>query len=292
MITATEIQGFIGSGIGKSIVVILILVFTIVIERSMRKFLDSSFRKSSKIIKVDHTQYSFLKHSMTAVIYVVGAGLAVYLIPPLRTLSISILAGAGVLAVIIGFASQQAFANIIGGIFIVIFKPFRVTDRVKIDDTVEGIVEDITLRHTVIRTYENKRIIIPNAVISNDVIENSDLGEGMICKFIEFDISYESNIDKAMKIMREESMKHPNFLDNRTEKDKKAGISPIRVKVIGIKDSSIRLRAWVWTKDQSSGFEMGCDLMKNIKERFDKEGIEIPYPHKTIVYKKDLKKKR
>jgi len=70
------------------------------------------------------------------------------------------LAGAGILAVAVGFASQAALSNIISGVFVVIFKPFRVGDRLKINE-LTGVVEDITLRHTVIRDLENKRIIIP-----------------------------------------------------------------------------------------------------------------------------------
>ena len=122
MVSIQELPSLVQNDFGKAILVILILVITIIIERIVRGVLDRSFKKSSKIIKVDPTQFNFLKHSMTAILYTIGIGFAVYMIPPLRALSVSVLAGAGVLAVIIGFASQQAFSNVIGGIFLVIFK--------------------------------------------------------------------------------------------------------------------------------------------------------------------------
>ena len=207
------------------------------------------------------------------------------------SLSVSLFAGAGILAVVIGFASQHAFANIVSGIFIVIFKPFRVGDRITIGTDVRGVVEDINLRHTIIRNFENKRIIVPNSIISNEKIENASIGDEKICRFVEFGISYDSNIDKAMKIMEKEALKHPLHIDNRSDEEKEKNDPIVRVRVIGFADSSVNLRAWVWAKDSPDAFTLGCDLNKSIKERFDKEGIEIPFPYRTIVYKKDLQKK-
>ncbi len=214
------------------------------------------------------------------------------MIPSLRTLSVSLFAGAGIVAVIIGFASQHAFANIVSGVFIVIFKPFRVGDRITIGANLRGIVEDINLRHTVIKTFENKRIIVPNSVISNEYVENSSIADEKICRFIEFGISYDSDIDKAMKIMENESLKHPLHIDARTDEEKESNEPVINVKVIGFTDSSVTLRAWVWTKDAPDAFKLNCDLNKSIKESFDREGIEIPFPYRTVVYKKDISSKK
>ena len=82
---------------------------------------------------------------------------------------------------------------------------------------------------------------------------------------------------------------HPGCIDGRTEYDIAQDEPVVPVRVIGFGDSSVNLRAWVWSTDPPSAFRMGCDLNKSIKERFDREGIEIPFPYRTIVYKKDLK---
>lgn len=293
MIDISNIQEFLEwNSIGKAVKILLILLFTVVIARIVKKILHAFLEKKSRLIRVDPTRYTFLKHLVTAIIYIIGISFAIYTIPSLKALSVSIFAGAGVLAIIIGFASQQAFSNIISGIFISISKPFRVGDRVKIGAEVYGKVEDITLRHTVIRTYENKRIIIPNSTINSEKIENYDIGDKKICKFVEFGISYDSDVDKAIKIIQEEAMKHPNFIDNRKEEDKKEGKPPVTVRVMGYGDFAVNLRAYVWAQDQGKAFEMGTDLNKSIKKRFDKEGIEIPFPYRTIVYKKDISKKK
>lgn len=292
MISLSYIQNAIFSSSGKIILVIAILSITYIVQKILKSLLGRFFHKSSKFIKVEPTKYNFLKHFISAIIYIIGIGIAIYVIPQLRSLSISLFAGAGILAVIVGFASQQAFSNIISGIFIVIFKPYRVGDRIKIGNDVGGIVEDITLRHTVIRSWNNTRIIMPNSKISDSTIENLDIGDQKICKWVEFGISYDSDIEKAMKIMRQESEKHPDCIDNRSDEEKKKKSQKVTVRLIGFGDSSVNLRAWVWAKDTGKGFVMACDLNKSIKERFDKEGIEIPFPYRTIVYKEGAKKRR
>ena len=270
------------------IMVLIILTITFLAVLFIRKVIDKFFKLSSTHLNTDPTKYKFLQHFLSGVITIIGIGIAIYIIPSLRALSYSLFASAGILAVIIGFASQAAFSNIISGIFIVIFKPFRVNDRIQIGDLYSGIVEDITLRHTVIRNFENRMIVIPNSKISDETIINSNLIEDKICKFINIGISYDSNIDNAISIIQDEVMKHPDYFDNRTEEQIEKGEHPVIVRVIGFGDSSVNLRAYIWALDPPTAWIMGCDLNKSIKERFDKEGIEIPYPYRTIVYKKDI----
>lgn len=278
--------------LARWIAVLVIFAATYFLAKIVKVAIHKKIQKSSKLMKTEVTEHKFLGHLLTAMIYLVGIGLAIYLIPPLRALSVSLLAGAGILAVVVGFASQQAFSNFISGIVIILSKPYRVDDIVKVGDKHTGVVEDITLRHTVIRTFENKRVIIPNLTMNSETLENANIEDSKICKFVEFSISYDSDIDKAMKIIKEEAVNHPNFLDVRTKEDKKKKVEPVTARVIGFGDSSVNLRAWVWAADPFSAFVLGCDLNKSIKERFDKEGIEIPFPYRTVVYKKDINKKR
>ena len=290
MFDITSIKEVYSNGFGKFLFVLLVALFTVFAEKMVRKGLNNYFKKASKIIKVDVTQFTVFKHFMSALIYVIGFGAAIYAIPSLKTLSVSLFAGAGVLAIIVGFASQKAFSNIIAGIFIAIFKPFRVGDIIKFGDKI-GVVEDITLRHTVVRNFENRRYIIPNSTISDETIENFNIGEEKTCRYLEFGISYDSDIGKAMKIIQEEAMKHPDFFDNRSSDDKKNKVPAVVVRVLGFGDSSVNLRGWAWARDPGAAFRMGCDLNKIIKERFDREGIEIPFPYRTVVMKQKKRAK-
>jgi small-conductance mechanosensitive channel len=172
----------------------------------------------------------------------------------------------------------------------VIFKPYKIGDRILVRTDLNGVVEDINLRHTVIRNFENKRIIIPNSVISNEVVINSNYEDNQICKFINMGISYDSDIDLAKEIMRDEVEKHPLSVDARTDEQKEAGEPRVPVRVIMMGDSSVNLRAWSWANNPPDAFVMECDLLESIKKRFDKEGIEIPFPHRTLVYKEPKNK--
>lgn len=263
---------------------IAILILTAVISFLFDRLFKRLIRKSTETMKIDPTNYQFIRHSLNALIYTVGFGIAIYSMPNLRILANSLLAGAGVLAVALGFASQHALSNIISGIFIVIFKPFRINDRLKIGEKF-GVVEDITLRHTVIRDFENKRIIIPNSVISNEIIINSNFADDHICKWIDIGVSYDSNVELAKAIIKDEILKHPLHIDPRTSEQIEKGEELAAVKVIGLGDSSINLRGWAWAKDPPDSFSMSCDLYESIKKRFDNEGVEIPFPHRTLVHK-------
>lgn len=262
-----------------------IVIATIILVWIFNRFMKRFIKKSSLVLENDPTNYQFLRYALSLLFYLVGFGLAIYTIPSLKNIAQSMLAGAGIAAVAVGFASQAALSNIIAGVFIVVFKPFRVNDRVTIKDTMTGIVEDITLRHTVIRNFQNRRVIIPNSIISDEIIINSDLVETKVCQWIDIGISYGSDIDLARKIMVEEVEAHPFVIDNRNEEEIQNDEPKVPVRVTSLGDSSVNLRAWAWSKDSADAFRMQCELLESIKKRFDKEGIEIPFPHRTLFIK-------
>ncbi len=125
-------------------------------------------------------------------------------------------------------------------------------------------------------------------MISDETIINSNISDEKIRKHIIFSISYDSNINLALKIIKEEAENHPLVIDNRMPKEKEDGAEIVVVRVINLGDFSVDLKAFVWTEGNDSAFVVKCDLLKSVKERFDREGIEIPFPYRTVVYKKDL----
>jgi len=267
---------------------IIIVVVAFLIYRLLRFFLRRFLLKSSKRLNVDPTNYTFLNNGLGLVTLIITITIILYSIPQFKQIGVTLFAGAGIFAAIVGFASQTAFSNIVSGVFIVIFKPFRVGDVVQSDKYI-GIIEDITLRHVVIKDFENRRYIVPNSSISNDVIHNSSIYEEKTGTWVVIGISYDSDLEKAINIFREEAMAHPLLIDNRTEQEKKDGEPVVAIRVIKLNDSSVDLRATCWAETFIEGFEIKTDLYQSVKLRFDKEGIEIPFPHRTIVTKKDGK---
>ncbi len=257
----------------------------------LRKIAHVAINRYSERIKVDPTNYSFLKNSLSFIIFSIALFFIFSKIPFFKSLGTALFAGAGVFAAILGFAAQKAFSNIVSGIFILIFKPFRVGDTIEFL-THKGVVEEITLRHTAIKNYENRRIIVPNSIISEDVIVNSDIIDEKIRQPIVFGISYDSNIDKAIEIIQQEAEKHPYLIDYRTKKEIKAGEPKVLVRVVSLDEFSVQLKAYVWCLGNDTAFVLKCDLLKSVKEAFEKNGIEIPFPYRTIVYKSDLLKNK
>lgn len=265
-------------------VFLAIVAGTFIVTFLFNRVFSSFIRRSSLIIRNDPTNYQFLRHFITAVLYIVGFSMAVFMMPPLRTVATSMLAGAGILAVAIGFASQNALSNLISGVFIIMFKPFRVNDRLRVRDNLSGVVEDITLRHTVIRDFENRRIIIPNSVMNQEVIINSDFSDDNICKWVEISIGYGADVDKAKAILREEAERHPLHIDMRKPEDIEAGKDDVVVRVIALGEYAVTLRAWVWANNQAEAFVIGCDLLESVKKRYAAEGIEIPFPYRNVIH--------
>lgn len=176
----------------------IIIIVAFIISRILKYILTKSINASVSVLKTDPTNYHFLKNAVNAIIILITIISIFYTIPSLKQIGVTLLASAGLLTVIVGFASQQAFSNIIAGIFIVIFKPFRVDDHIEIGEQ-KGIVEDITLRHTVIRNLENRRVIIPNTAISEQTIINSDIVDEKVCTTLDLGIGYDSDLNNAFK---------------------------------------------------------------------------------------------
>ena len=163
------------------------------------------------------------------------------------------------------------------------FKPFKINDKITFNQNYTGVVEEINLRHVVLKDLENNRVIVPNSVISSQVIVNTNLTENKICKMIEIGIGYGSDIGKALKIMEDEVLKHPFHLDNRTPSDIENNVPAVVCRVISLDSSSVTLKAWAYAENSSNGFVMYCDLLRSIKNRFDREGIEIPYSYQNVI---------
>ena len=265
-------------------------VVTIIIAAVVAKFLNillhRYIKRSARVLNVDPTNYSFLQNTVSLLVFVGAVFFIFWNIPELHGIGKTLFTGAGILAAIIGFASQEAFSNIISGIFIVIYKPFSVGDKIKLlSNGQSGTVEDITLRHTVIKGNENRRLVIPNSVISREQILNSTIKDEHIQLYFELLITYKSNHNLAMEIMQEEALKHPLHLDLRAVSEKMEGKEVVKAYILALEDKGVRIRANIWAKNDTDAFNMKCDLFKTLKERFTKEGIDIAHDDSVLELK-------
>ena len=273
-----------GRFLGMAGLAILTAVLTYVaaqaVNRLMRKLVDRQRRSGSSLATVT----GFVRYIAVAAVYFAGGMVIIGAIPLLSSAVHTLLTAGGVIAVVAGLAAQEALGSVVSGVMILMFKPFKMGDVVRyVDSDITGTVEEITLHHTAIRTTENKRVIIPNSKMNSAIIENADYADSKVCVFLTVGITYESDLRKAKKLLADEVLKQPTFLDIRTEQQKKDGVPAVPVVVLDLADSAVVLRASLWAKDNATAFALKCAVLEGIKLTYDAEGVEIAYPHMQIV---------
>lgn len=255
--------------------IVAIVVVAVIAHAITRRVFDHHLQRA--LTSDRRTGITFLRNGVKGTIVFAAALGVIYSIPPLRSLAVGVFAGASILAAFIGFASQQAFSNIVSGVFIVLFKPFRVDDIIKIRGEI-GTIEDITLRHTVIRALENKRLIYPNSVIDAEAIINWTIRDERAQKYMYISIGYEADLERAVTIIREEVAKHPDLLDTRTQEERDGDAPLVDVPVLDFEHQMVNFRVPVWGRDLPTAMRMTWDLHASIKLRFDAEGIPFGRP--------------
>ena len=131
---------------------------------------------------------------------------------------------------------------------------------------------------TSILTPEEEMIVIPNKLIASSEIWNYTKGSNIVVQKVHIGISYGSDWRLAEKLILKVVNKHPYVM-----KTPKAN-----VRMLGFGDSSINLELWMWIIDARDMEQISSDVYEMIKDIFDENGIEIPYPYRTVVYKNDL----
>jgi small-conductance mechanosensitive channel len=223
----------------------------------------------------DTIHLKFIKNVLSAIIWVAGVAFALSSFSQFQDIAVAFFAGSGIAALTIGLAAQESLSNAFNGLFISIFKPFEVGDRVHlVNANITGFIEDITLRHTVIRTFMNSRIIIPNSVMNKELIENSNFCNPQASAFIDIIITYDSNVPKACELLAHVIGSHPDFIDTRTpEQRESAPKVPVFVRALGLHGAE--LRASMWTETITNNFAACSDVRKNVLSEFEKEGIKL-----------------
>ena len=201
-----------------------------------------------------------------------GIVMAVGVLMALSQVGISLapmLAGLGVAGFIIGFALQDTLGNFAAGSMILIYRPFDVDDFVEVTGA-SGLVKKMNLVSTTIVTFDNQTLVVPNSKIWGDVIKNVTAQKERRVD-LEFGIGYDDDIELAERVLTEIVSAHEKIL-----KDPEP---MIHLHTLG--DSSVNFIVRPWTKTENY-WEVYWDMMREVKLRFDREGISIPYPQRDV----------
>lgn len=229
--------------------------------------------------KLDNVLFGLLHKFATIIIFVTAGILA------LDVLGLNIMpfiAGAGIAGIAIGFAAKDTLSNVIAGILLIVDRPFEVGDRIEVwsapvNSATWGDVVDIGLRATKIRTTDNIVIIIPNNVImTRDIVNYTNITDEIRIR-IPIGIAYDADVKKAKEMI----IKVSEELDWVMREP-----SPTKVVVKSFGDSAVNLEARVWIKEPRRRMDTVSHITDRVKEVFQDEGIEIPYPKRDIFIKK------
>ena len=238
------------------------------------KYIEANLIKKSKT-KVDDILFDLLNKFSGVIIFAVAILLA------LDLLGINVMpfvAGAGVAGIAIGFAAKDTLSNLIAGVLLIIDRPFEIGDRIEVwsspkNSATWGDVIDIGLRATKIRTTDNIVIVIPNnEIMTRDIINYTTLSESIRVR-IPIGVSYDTDIAKAKSVILEVAKTAEWVLKN----------PPPKVVVREFGASSVDLQLRVWIKDARKRMNTISYMTDKVKEAFDREGIEIPYPKRDIT---------
>nr|WP_227773375.1 mechanosensitive ion channel family protein [Haladaptatus pallidirubidus] len=179
---------------------------------------------------------------------------------------------AGAIVLAIGFAAQELLGNFVAGIFILKDRPFTIGDWIEWSDG-EGEVEDIDLRVTRVRTFDNERITVPNDDLANDAVKNPVAYDKLRQKFV-FGIGYDDDIDHAKDVILDEAQKHEEILADPTP--------DIRVTELADSYVGLQTRFWIGEPGRGNFTRIRSELVQAVKERLDAEAIDMPYPVRTL----------
>lgn len=251
---------------------ITVIALTLLIGLLAIKITDYIFKKFRKTGKI---AYNFLNTLIKGFIVLVMIFKIGNLSQTFQSMAGSILMSSSLIVAVLAFAFQKSLEDLIAGFMISVFRPFEVGDRINfVNMKIVGYIEDISLRHTTIRTFTNSRLIVPNSVMNKEVLENSHIVDPISGGFLDITIAYTADIDRAMEIIAECVESDKDVLDIRPI-DERVGSHFTTVFINELSEYGVNLRVTIWTANVDLNFETVSRLRKEIVKRFVAEGIEI-----------------
>ncbi|AEH61236.1 MscS Mechanosensitive ion channel [Methanosalsum zhilinae DSM 4017] len=244
---------------------ILIIIASKAITIYLRRLLKERVEKGSLDVLLKFTYYTLI-----------GIAFFLFVLPTLGVLPSSLLVAGGIFGFVIGFASQSIVGNLISGIFLIIERPIEIGNQVNIEQN-SGIVTDINLISTIIRTYDGLYIRIPNEKVFTNTITNFVANVARRFEYV-VGIRYSDDADRAIKIINDVVEENPFVLKNP---------KPMAF-VDNLGDNSVNIFVRMWAP-ATDWFDAKTTLLWKIKVALQNDGIEIAFPQRTLWFQNELR---
>ncbi|MDI6784396.1 MAG: mechanosensitive ion channel family protein, partial [bacterium] len=202
----------------------------------------------------------------------------------LQTLGLSItpiLTALGVGGLAVALALRETLSNLFSGLHILASKQIKPGDYVKLDSGEEGYITDITWRNTTIKTLANNMVIVPNSKLASAIITNFHLPENNVKVYIPVGVSYTSDLEKVEKVTVEVAKEIMQEIPGGVPE-----FDPV-IRYSEFADSSIKFTVVMYAKDFIDQYLIKHEFIKRLHKRYITEGIEIPFPIRTVYMKKE-----
>lgn len=224
-------------------------------------------------LKTKDIHYKFFNQIINVILFFLMIIVIMEQFEVTRNFTTQFVTGGTLIIAVLTFAAQKSLGNIISGTFVSISKPFKLGEKIRIQNTsgvimAEGIVEDITLRHIVVKSYDKKRFIISNTTIDESVIVNLDIEDVGATYFVV--VGYDTDLDLACNLIEETIEEIDKFSSH--------GMAYVKEYT----DSGVKLGVTTYAETSALSFQGQTIFYKKLLKKYQDAGIVIPYQTITI----------
>ncbi|MGZ9810740.1 mechanosensitive ion channel family protein [Pseudoroseicyclus sp. H15] len=257
---------------GAMIILVLFILAGLLLSRLLRHAIRLIVERDHDN-RLDRMSVSFLSKVASAFVWILMVMFYAHMIPALDRFATALLASVSVASIVFGLAAQSTLSNFVAGFSLIFYRPFRLGDKLQISAPTgveTGTVEDVSLGYTVLKTYDNRRVIISNASISNTTMVNLSARELRTMAMIPISVGYDVDIDAARALILEIASALPDIEEI------------VGCPVTNLGGSSVDFSLRVWCADAGVAAGIKNTVLEAVKKRFDAAGIEIPYAYQNI----------
>lgn len=248
----TNQHHFVNAGVS-----VLVLVAAWVVYWLLRWGINR-FSRRNNLAETDpgaETRLRMIQRLLTVALFFVAIGLVFWImdVSALKRVAVGMFAGAGVVGIALGFAAQTTMANLVSGVIIAFSQPIRLGDNVKIDGEY-GAVESIGLFYTYIRTWDNRRLVIPNKLLTDQTIRNYTLVDPRMPAQVVLRVDYGADVDAVRALLLREAQAHPLFLSEPEPS----------VQVVDADELGVSLRLMAWAPTQADAWTLAVEVRESV----------------------------
>ena len=225
---------------------------------------------------VDLMAVRFLAKLARYCVYLFAFVAYAHLVPALADLGSASLTSISVITVIVGLAAQNTLGNLVAGISLLLYRPFKLGDRLQVvapTGLEAGVVENLTLGYTLLRTDDNRRVVVPNSLMASQTAINLTTNDPRVVCSVPIGISCDADLDKARAILLDLGRLHPR------------ATQVCGCPVTALNAAGVVLSLDLWCPDALTAIGLKCDLLEQAKRRFATEGIGLSAQHLTVLVK-------